>query len=108
MKLKALILEWILFKHVLNIKLKELQKNNKKRNIIADTYRSNINNKKIDFVNYRKGAVYHQFVIISKLRNKIIKLLKNNISYGMHYPISINRLKIFKDKFKIKIFLMLN
>lgn len=86
---------------VLNIKLKELQKNNKKRNIIADTYRSNINNKKIDFVNYRKGAVYHQFVIISKLRNKIIKLLKkNNISYGMHYPISINRLKIFKDKFK--------
>ena len=31
---------------VLNIKLKELQKNNKKRNIIADTYRSNINNKK--------------------------------------------------------------
>ena len=86
---------------ILNIKLDELHNNNRKRNTIANIYRNNIRNKNINFVNYRKGAVYHQFVIISKSRNKIIKhFKKNKISYGMHYPISINKLKIFKNKFK--------
>lgn len=90
---------------ILNIKLDELHNNNRKRNIIANIYRNKIRNKNINFVNYRKGAVYHQFVIISKLRNKIIKYFqKNKISYGMHYPISINKLKIFKNKFKNKKF----
>ena len=90
---------------VLNIKLDQLNNNNKKRNIIANIYFNNIRNKNIDFLNYRKGAVYHQFVIISKLRKKIIKQFKKNkISYGMHYPISINKLKIFKNRFKNKKF----
>ena len=90
---------------ILNIKLDELHNNNRKRNTIANIYRNKIRNKNINFVNYRKGAVYHQFVIISKLRNKIIKYFKKNkISYGMHYPISINKLKIFKNKFKNKKF----
>ena len=47
--------------------------------------------------------MYHQYVIKSKNRKKLIKIFnKLNIQYGFHYPFSINQLhavrKIFKNK----------
>ena len=90
---------------VLTHKLKNLEKYNKKRSIIAMYYDENINNNKIEKLNYSKQSVYHQYVILVKNRIKLKKLLeKNNIQYGFHYPQSINQLDCFKKNFKSKKF----
>jgi len=81
---------------ILNIKLRDLNKNNQKRVKIAQIYKKNIMNNKIDILNYKKGCVYHQFIILSKIKKKIIKTFaKEKIQFGQHYPITINKLKIF-------------
>ncbi len=86
---------------ILNLKLNDLKKNNLKRLKIAKFYRNNIKNNKVSIIKYQKGSVYHQFVIISILKNKIINIFKKNkIQYGQHYPISVNNLKIVKKKFQ--------
>ena len=89
---------------ILNLKLNELKKNNIKRLKIAKFYQNNIKNSKVSFIKYERGSVYHQFVIISILKKKIINIFKNNkIEFGQHYPISINKIKIVKKRFqKIK------
>ena len=85
---------------VLNLKLEHLKNLNLKRVKIAKYYVQNLKNRNIKIINYNKGSVYHQFIIISKLKQKIIKILKKNkIEYGEHYPISINNLKITKNKY---------
>ena len=86
---------------ILNLKLTHLDNLNNKRKKIAKFYMKNIQNKKIKLIRYNNGSVYHQFVIISKLKPKIIKYFKKNrIQFGQHYPISVNNLKIIKEKFK--------
>ena len=66
----------------------------------------NIKNKKINIIEYSKNSVFHQYVILVQNRNNLIKLLKqNNIQYGIHYPISINKLNCFKNLFKNKKFI---
>ena len=90
---------------LLNIKLKSLNKLNNKRRQIANFYKKNINNEKINIINYSKFAVYHQYVILVKKRNNLIKHLeKNSIQFGIHYPLSINQLKCFKNIFSNKKF----
>ena len=89
---------------ILNLKLRDLNKNNQKRVKIAKIYKKNITNNKIVILNYKKGCVYHQFVILSKIKKKIIKTFKKEkIQFGQHYPISINKLKIF-SKYQNKTF----
>ncbi len=86
---------------ILSHKIKELNKNNNKRKLIANKYSKLIQNKNISKLNYSPGCVYHQYIIISKFRRKIIeKFKKNEIDYGFHYPISINNLKFVKKKYK--------
>lgn len=90
---------------VLNEKLKRLNHLTKKRKNISDIYNKKINNPKIKKLIYEKGSVNHQYVIKAKDRKKFISYLKSNkISYGIHYPISINNLKIIKKKFAKKKF----
>ena len=85
---------------VLNYKIKDLKKNNLKRLKIANYYKKNIYNSNIEKINYKMGCVYHQYVIISKFKKKIIfNFNKNRIQFGEHYPISINKLDIIKKKF---------
>jgi len=85
---------------VLNYKIKDLKKNNLKRLKIANYYKKNIYNSNIEKINYKMGCVYHQYVIISKFKKKIIfNFKKNRIQFGEHYPISINKLDIIKKKF---------
>ena len=86
---------------ILNTKLSDLNINNKKRRKIAQFYKKNINNKKINKLLYSKSCVYHQYVILVKNRNELIRLLvKNNIPYGFHYPYPINKLHSLRKMFK--------
>ena len=71
----------------------KLNLNNNKKKKIAKIYDQNINNKKIVKLRYY-DCVYHQYVILSRYENKIIKLFKRNkIQYGKHYPKPIHKLK---------------
>ncbi len=86
---------------ILNNKLKSLNRNNQKRVSIANFYNLNINSKYIKKIDYSKGCVYHQYVILSKKEKKIRKLFeKNKIQYGKHYPQPIHKLKAVKEIFK--------
>ena len=90
---------------ILNEKLKKLNIQNKKRVRIANLYNKLIENKKIKKLKWYPGCVFHQYVILSQNRSKLIKIFKkNNIQYGLHYPISINNLFFVKKKFKGKLF----
>ena len=89
----------------MSLKLKNLNNLNFNRKKIAKFYNKNIKNKKIKIIEYSKHSVFHQYVILVQNRNNLIKLLKqNNIQYGIHYPISINKLNCFKKIFKDKKF----
>ena len=86
---------------ILNNKLKSLNKNNSKRLRIANFYKLNIKNKSIKKINYSKGCVYHQYVILSKKEKKIRKLFERyRIQYGKHYPQPIHKLNAVKKIFK--------
>ena len=88
---------------VLNEKIKKLSVSNNKRKKIAKKYDQNIINKKLSKLNYSKNAVYHQYVIMVKNRNKLIKLLdKNKIQYGFHYPYALHQLHALKKEYKNK------
>ena len=88
---------------ILNNKLRSLNKNNLKRVQIAKFYNQKIKNHHIKKINYSKGCVYHQYVILSKKEKKIRKLFeKNKIQYGKHYPQPIHKLKAVKEIFRNK------
>jgi len=85
---------------VLIEKLKRLDKWNKKRVQVSDFYLKNIKNNKIILPNKSKTEehVYHIFCIRTKNRKDLIYHLKNNnIEYGIHYPIPIESMDIYKD-----------
>ena len=85
---------------VLNHKLKNLNKLNQKRKIIASQYDKRISNVKIRKLKYSKHSVYHQYVVLVKDKKKFcIYLKKNKIQYGFHYPYAIHQLKILKKMF---------
>ena len=85
---------------VLKNKITNLDKYNNKRKALAKLYSNHIKNKKIIKLDYEKGCVYHQYVILSKIKKKIINIFnKNRIQFGEHYPISINNLKFIKKHF---------
>jgi dTDP-4-amino-4,6-dideoxygalactose transaminase len=91
---------------ILNEKIKFLDYLNRKRTLIAYKYFNKISNKKINFLNYSKGSVFHQFVIKVKERTKLCKFLdKVGIEYGFHYPQSINKINSLKNFFKNQKFL---
>ena len=87
-------------------KLKLLDKYNKKRIEIANYYDKHINNKKITKLNYSKGSVYHQYVIMVENKDILTRLLKKkDIQYGFHYPKSINKIDSLMRFFKNKEFI---
>ena len=87
---------------ILSNKLRYLDKNNKKRSLIAKIYNTKIINPKVKKIEYTKGSVFHQYVIMMKKIDKIklIKLFhKSNIEYGFHYPKALNNLSALKKHF---------
>lgn len=90
---------------ILNKKIKNLLKYNKKRQYIAKFYNQNIVNKKIVKLKYSNSSVYHQYVILVKNKRKLTNILKKRrIQYGFHYPYAIHQLKVFREKYKKKRF----
>mgnify|MGYP001339866029 CR=1 FL=1 len=88
---------------ILNVKLKNLNLENKKRLKIANIYENKIKNKKINFLKKRNFSshVFHLFVIKVENRSELIKLLsKNHISTGIHYPIAIHMQPGYKNSIK--------
>ena len=82
-------------------KIKFLDANNKKRKSIAKFYNKNLKNNKITKLSYSKNCVYHQYVILTKYRNKLTNLMKENlIPFGFHYPSSINQIDSLKSNYK--------
>lgn len=86
---------------VLIEKLKLLKNYNEKRKKIAKYYDDNIKNKKITKLEYSKGSVYHQYVVMVSNRMQLVNLFKkNDIEFGFHYPKSINQIESLKSIFK--------
>ena len=91
---------------LLNIKLKDLDKNNKKRLQIAKFYIRNINNSKIilPIISSESISVWHLFVIRTKNRIKLINYLKkNNVQTLSHYPLPPHKQKAYKELNHLKL-----
>jgi len=74
---------------------------NKERISIANKYFSEFENNKIKLLEGTLSGVVHLFVIIIDNRSELIShLSKNNVQYGIHYPIADHRQKVFKGKFE--------
>ena len=90
---------------ILNRKIKNLSFFNKKRQKIAKFYNKNILNKNVIKLNYSKSCVYHQYVILVKNKNELIKKFNSKkIDFGFHYPFAIHQLAVFKKMFSGKKF----
>ena len=93
---------------VLLTKLKRIKDFDRKRNNIADQYKTSIVNNKVKLPYQSKEThhVYNQFTICVKNRKKFSKYLENKgIPYGIYYPTPIYKqkaLKIFKYKCSLK------
>ena len=74
---------------ILNYKINDLKVNNSKRLKIAKYYNKNIINKKIEKIKYKKGCVFHQYVILSKYKKKLLlisKKIRFNLENIIQFP----------------------
>ncbi|MCK4744835.1 DegT/DnrJ/EryC1/StrS family aminotransferase [Candidatus Parcubacteria bacterium] len=84
---------------ILNVKLKYLDRWNKKRQKIADLYLTKIKNHKIKFpeIQNLQNNNFHLFVIRTDKRDGLIKYLNNKkIGYGIHYQYPIHLQTAYK------------
>lgn len=90
----------------LNIKLQHLDADNAKRQEIANTYLTKINNKKVilPHTNNKKDHVFHLFVVMVNDRKNFIDYLnKNNIETLIHYPIPPHKQEAMSDYNNVKL-----
>ncbi len=87
---------------VLNIKLKNYNKVMKKRNHLSELYFKGLKNLKglsLFKLNKKNTHSFHQFVIRTNKRDKLLKYLKKNkIQTMIHYPYMLNELKFFGNQ----------
>lgn len=92
---------------ILSTELTELDKNNKRRKDISESYIKELSDiKEIKLPQTRKAAehVYHLFVIESDKRTELQMFLeKNGIASLIHYPIPIHKQKCFADYNSLKL-----
>ena len=91
---------------ILNVKLKYLDKYNKRRQEAANHYNAafeNIDQIEIPFIESDIDShVYHQYTlkIINGKRDELADhLLKNNIPFGIYYPLGFHEQKAYKQEF---------
>jgi dTDP-4-amino-4,6-dideoxygalactose transaminase len=86
---------------ILSIKLKKLDKWNKKRDFIAQRYSKEITNKKITLPLIVTGThVWHLYVIRTQERDKLASYLaKKNIQSSIHYPNPPFKQKAYQDSY---------
>ncbi|MDC1077755.1 DegT/DnrJ/EryC1/StrS family aminotransferase [Candidatus Pelagibacter sp.] len=85
---------------ILDLKLNYIDKNNLKRNKIADKYIESFKKLPITFPKILKGTFhnYHLFVIMTKERNKLLKYLnKKNIFPSIHYQYPLHKMPTFRN-----------
>ncbi|NND09694.1 MAG: aminotransferase, partial [Flavobacteriaceae bacterium] len=84
----------------LNIKLRSLDDDNKRRREIAKMYLKGISNPRISlpFYNGSKDHVFHVFIIETDNREELLKFLKKrNIECSIHYPRPPHKQKAFLE-----------
>ena len=91
---------------ILNVKLKYLDKYNKRRQEAANHYNAafeNIDQVEVPFIESDIDShVYHQYTlkIINGKRDELADhLLKNNIPFGIYYPLGFHEQKAYKQEF---------
>ena len=91
---------------ILNVKLKYLDKYNKRRQEAANHYNAafeNIDQIEVPFIESDIDShVYHQYTlkIINGKRDELADhLLKNNIPFGIYYPLGFHEQKAYKQEF---------
>ena len=88
---------------ILKVKLTQLNKWIKIRHTQVNLYRANLKNVgDLEFIKTLKKtkSSNHLFVVKTKKRNQLKKYLsKNKISTGVHYPLSLPQLPVFKKKY---------
>ncbi|MDA8703759.1 DegT/DnrJ/EryC1/StrS family aminotransferase [Flavobacteriaceae bacterium] len=91
---------------ILNVKLKYLDKYNKRRQEAANHYNSafeNIDQIEVPFIESDIDShVYHQYTlkIMNGKRDELADhLLKNNIPFGIYYPLGFHEQKAYKQEF---------
>lgn len=85
---------------VLDVKLKYLDEDNKKRQVLAAYYYEHINNPQITLPARiaDENNVYHQFPIFCERRDELQEYLKENgIQTLIHYPIPPHKQECYKD-----------
>jgi dTDP-4-amino-4,6-dideoxygalactose transaminase len=85
---------------VLDVKLKYLDEDNKKRQELAAYYYKHINNPLITLPSRipDENNVYHQFPIFCEQRDKLQEYLKENgVQTLIHYPIPPHKQECYKD-----------
>lgn len=85
---------------ILDIKLKYLDEDNRKRRKIAKYYLENIKHKDIilPFYEEEENHVWHLFVIRTKNRNDLQEyLMKNGVQTLIHYPIPPHKQECYKE-----------
>lgn len=90
---------------ILNLKLKNLDFENKVRKEIAMFYNKNINNNLIKLPNadYYLNSVWHLYTIFVDNRKKFMNYMHNSgIQTMIHYPIPPYRQNCYKNKFNFK------
>ena len=90
----------------LDIKLKSLDLENSKRNEIANRYFKGITSSKVELPLFNNGHdhVFHQFVIRTNNREKLIDYLnRNDIEVLIHYPIAPHKQKALKEYSHLKL-----
>ena len=92
---------------ILRIKLKQLDKLNEKRNLLAKIYFENlsgIGQIKLPEIFISNNHVFHLFVIQVENRNALVSYLKeNNIESLIHYPIPIHKQECYKEFGNVKL-----
>lgn len=86
---------------VLDVKLKYLDEDNKRRQALADFYYGNINNPLITLPSRLpdENNVYHQFPIFCEYRDELQEYLKENgIQTLIHYPIPPHKQECYKER----------
>ncbi len=89
---------------ILNIKLKYLDEENRKRNAIANYYSDHLDRLTIikPFVSSDVEHAYHQYVIRCNNRNSLIEgLSKSSIGTAIHYPVPIHKQPAYENTIKI-------
>ena len=85
----------------LSEKLTKLDTWNKERISIANKYFSEFESNKIKLLEGTLNGVVHLFVITTNKRIELIDhLTRNNVQYGIHYPIADHRQKVFEGRFE--------